>query len=244
MALDYYGSYTNNDLIYEAITGQTRDPTEGPNKFTPLNTPIIDASICETYAVINMIGIRLRFVSLDDGVTTPHSFNSIPDEYIIDIRTPYIYDIILPNAIIATNLAAIPESIIFTGAEKAKCYAIVNKSYPKTIDLNNYIRFDKISYFTSSSYLYFPAINSIITGEDSSSVSLYYIDYGKELKTDKNSIYLLSDGGTKDLNYYWMFSDISYIYENSYWTSNFYWGYSEDPGRYGFYSSNNWSQPA
>ena len=54
MAVDQYGSYTNNPLIYEAITGNTTDAV-GDNTLLPLNTPIIDASIIGVFKGNNVL---------------------------------------------------------------------------------------------------------------------------------------------------------------------------------------------
>lgn len=126
MSVDYYGSYTNNDLIYEAITGQTRDPTEGPNKFTPLNTPIISASIAEKYAIINLVGVCLRFVSLDNGVTTPAYFN-IPSSKLYTIKNNLIWDIYL-DGFVADEVGALPNIIVFSNHDDNVVYFIRNEN--------------------------------------------------------------------------------------------------------------------
>lgn len=147
MSLDYYGSYTNNDLIYEAITGQTRDPTEGPNKFTPLNTPIISASIAEKYAIINLVGVMLRFVSLDNGVTTPSHFN-IPSSNLYTIKNNLIWDIYL-DGFVANEVGALPNTIFFSTHGDNVVYLI------KVI--NNWYYYSTNSNFIFKLYVYYYA---------------------------------------------------------------------------------------
>ena len=111
MAVDQYGSYTNNDLIYEAITGNEREETG--NTLSALNYPVIDASINNQYAIINMSGNALRFVSLDEGVTTPTNFN-IPSAKITTIKAGLIFDITIPDNYIAYRVAALDHGILFS----------------------------------------------------------------------------------------------------------------------------------
>ena len=139
-----------NDLIYEAITGQTRDPTEGPNKFTPLNTPIISASIAEKYAIINLVGVMLRFVSLDNGVTTPSHFN-IPSSNLYTIKNNLIWDIYL-DGFVANEVGALPDIIFFSNHDDDVIYFMRDKN------IDNYYEF----FDTTSIFIFKLKVNHVI----------------------------------------------------------------------------------
>ena len=148
MAVDQYGSYTNNALIYEAITGNTTDAT-GSNTLLPLNTPIIDASINDKFAVINLTGNLLRFVSMDSGTTTPATFGVDSANYTV-IKEGLIWDITIPSSCVCYHVGALDNGILFSDFNNSEKVMLMKNSNLTGIT----------STTTSTSYIHILTIDS------------------------------------------------------------------------------------
>ena len=220
MAIDKYYSYTNNDLIYEAITGQTRDPNEGPNKMTPLNTPIISADIGPEFAIINMTSKVLRFVSLNNSGVTPYDF-IIDTENIVTIKEGLIYDIILPDKYEANfvKVSLRGPAILFMNKEERLLYAIV-------YDTGEYYVVDGIFFFND----YFIYLIAYSYYDDEEILDGYFdadyypIDPTMHIETRSDEIYLLYDNYKDGRIYFSVIGDVYYEDTDIYTKHGYYTG--------------------
>lgn len=181
MAVDQYGSYTNNALIYEAITGNTTEAT-GSNTLLPLNTPIIDASINDKFAVINLTGNKLRFVSMDNGTTTPATFGVDSANYTV-IKEGLIWDITIPSSYVCYHVGALDNGILFSDFNNSEKVMLMKNSSLTGIT----------STTTSTSYIHILTI-------DSNPVYYYSSNDNNEFEIDHDNFCFIGGTSSSDQN--------------------------------------------